>query len=331
MRCGRGTLGRTHPRGTKWDPQTLPLTPGSDVSGTVDALGPEVTAFNVGDQVYGLTNEHFTGGYAEYALASQSTVTKKRNSVGFIDAASVPVVAVTAWQMLFEYAHVISGQSVLIQGAAGSVGAYAVQMARDAGLEIFATAALPDLDYVRGLGARTVIDYHHTRFEDVVPAVDIVLDLVGSDTAVRSIAVLKRGGVLVSPVSAPPAELTLKAGVRAVFFFVDVTTARLNTIAKLLDSNRLVSNVGTVLALADAHLAHEMLSGSPHARGKIVLNVGDQQTGGPSGTGGSRPLLHPVAGSPLLVGMEDVVFCFHSHMAYLPASGCAGFVGRVSG
>ena len=155
-------------------PQTLPLTPGSDISGTVDALGAEVTAFNVGDEVYGLTNAHFTGGYAEYALASSSSVTKKPNSLGFIEAASVPVVAVTAWQMLFEYAHVISGQSVLIQGAAGSVGAYAVQMARYAGLEIFATAALPDLDYVRGLGAQTVIDYRHTRFEDVVPAVDIV-------------------------------------------------------------------------------------------------------------------------------------------------------------
>jgi len=149
-------------------------------------------------------------------------------------------------------------------------------MARNAGLEIFATAALPDLDYVRGLGAQTVIDYRHTRFEDVVPAVDIVLDLVGGDTGVRSIGVLKRGGVLVSPVSAPPAELTRKAGVRPIFFFVDVTTVRLNTIGKLLDSNKLVSKVGTVLALADARVAHEMLAGSPHARGKIVLNVGNR-------------------------------------------------------
>jgi len=98
-------------------PQTLPLTPGSDISGTVDALDAEVTAFNVGDEAYGLTNAHFTGGYAEYALASNSSVTKKPNSLGFIEAASVPVVAVTAWQMLFEYAHVISRQSVLIQGA----------------------------------------------------------------------------------------------------------------------------------------------------------------------------------------------------------------------
>ena len=112
------------------------------------------------------------------------------------------------------------------------------------------------------------------RFERVVPAVDIVLDLVGGDTRVRSIGVLKSGGVLVSVVSSPmPAELARKAGVRTVFFFVDVTTTRLNTIAQLFDSNRLVSKVGTVLALADARLAHQMLAGSAHARGKIVLNV----------------------------------------------------------
>lgn len=255
-------------------PQTLPLILGSDVAGIVDAVDAEVIAFKSGDEVFGLTSEQFTGGYAEYCVASASSVAKKPQSLSFVQASSVPVVAVTAWQMLFEYARAVSGQSVLILGAAGNVGAYAVQMARNAGLEVFATAAPRDLDYVAGLGARTVIDYHHARIEDVVPPVDIVLDLVGGETRVRSIGVLKTGGILVSVVSTPmPEEAVQKAQVRAVFFFVDVTTARLDTITGLIDGNKIVSNVGTVLALADAGLAHEMLAGAPHARGKIVLNV----------------------------------------------------------
>ncbi len=252
--------------------QSLPLIPGSDIAGIVDALGADATAFPVGEAVYGLTNQRFTGGYAEYVVASETTVAKKPPHLTFVQAASIPVVAVTAWQMLFEYARAIPGQKVLIQGAAGNVGAYAVQMARNAGLEIYGTAASDDLDYVRGLGAQTVIDYRHSRFEDIVPAVDIVVDLVGGETRVRSAEVLKRGGVLVS--STPmPEELAQKAGVRAVFFFVDVTRARLDTVSKLFESNDLVSEVGTVLPLEDARLAHEMLAGRPHPRGKIVLKI----------------------------------------------------------
>jgi NADPH:quinone reductase-like Zn-dependent oxidoreductase len=176
--------------------------------------------------------------------------------------------------MLFDYAQAKAGQTVLIHGAAGNVGAYAVQMARNAGLEVFATASAKDLDYVRELGAGTAIDYRETPFEDVVRAVDIVLDTVGGDTCVRSIGVLKPGGILVSVVSSPmPEDIAAKAGVRAVYFIVDVTTDRLNTIAELFDSKKLVPQVGTVLPLADAQVAHQMLAGAPHGRGKIVLNV----------------------------------------------------------
>jgi NADPH:quinone reductase-like Zn-dependent oxidoreductase len=255
-------------------PQTLPLTLGSDVAGTVDAIGPNVSGFSVRDEVYGLTNEHFTGGYAEYALASAASMAPKPRSLSFIEAASAPVVTVTAWQMLFDYAHAAAGQKVLILGAAGNVGAYAVQMARSAGLEVFATASAKDLDYVRELGAGTAIDYRQTRLEEVAPALDIVLDTVGGDTPVRSIAALKPGGILVSSVSSSmPQDTATKAGVRVVFFIVDVTTARLKTVAGLFDSKKLVPQVGTVLPLADAQVAHQMLAGAPHARGKIVLNV----------------------------------------------------------
>jgi NADPH:quinone reductase-like Zn-dependent oxidoreductase len=252
----------------------LPLILGSDLSGVVEATGPGVTKFRAGDEVYGMTNSQFLGAYAQYALASEKMLAQKPRSLSFVEAASAPVVAVTAWQMLFEYAQAKGGQTVLIHGAGGNVGAYAVQMARNAGLEVFATASAKDLDYVRELGAATAIDYRETLFEDVVRAVDIVLDTVGGDTCVRSIGVLKPGGMLVSVVSSPmPQDMAAKAGVRAVYFIVDVTTDRLNTIAELFDRKKLVPQVGTVLPLADARVAHQMLAGAPHRRGKIVLNV----------------------------------------------------------
>ena len=236
--------------------------------------GPGVTKFRAGDEVYGMTNSQFLGAYAQYALASQMMIAQKPRSLSFVEAASAPVVAVTAWQMLFDYAEAKAGQTVLIHGAGGNVGAYAVQMARNAGLEVFATASAKDLDYVRELGAGTAIDYRETPFEDVVRAVDIVLDTVGGDTCVRSIGVLKPGGMLVSVVSSPmPEDMAAQAGVRAVYFIVDVTTDRLHTIAELFDSKKLVPQVGTVLPLADAQVAHQMLAGAPHGRGKIVLHV----------------------------------------------------------
>ena len=255
-------------------PQTLPLIPGSDVAGIVDVLGPGVTGFAVGDQVYGLTNGHFTGGYAEYAAVSTASMARKPRNLSFIEAASVPVVAVTAWQMLFDYARAVAGQKVLVLGAAGNVGAYAVQLARHAGLEVFATASSDDLDYIRALGAGIAIDYRHPRFEDFTQAMDIVIDTVGGDTRLQSLRVLKPGGILVSAVYSPlPTEEAIRARVRAVTFIVNVTTAQLTTITSLFDSGKLAPQVGTVLPLADAQLAHRMLAGAPHPRGKIVLNL----------------------------------------------------------
>src|SRR5690348_10728377 len=193
----------------------LPLTLGADFSGVVETTGAGVTNFKAGDEVYGLTNSQFCGAYAEYAVASAKMIAQKPKSLSFVEAASAPVVAVTAWQMLFDYAQAKAGQTVLIHGAGGNVGAYAVQLARNAELEVFATASSKDLDYVRELGAGTAIDYRKALFEDIVPPLDIVLDTVGGETRVRSIGVLKPGGILVSVVSSPmPNEIAAKAGVR---------------------------------------------------------------------------------------------------------------------
>lgn len=246
-------------------PQTLPLIPGSDIAGVVEATGEEV---------YGLTNPSFAGGYAQYAAASLDSIARKPKSLNFIEAASVPVVAVTAWQMLFDNANLSAGQTVLVHGAAGNVGAYAVQLAHWAGARVIAVAGASDAVYLRSLGADEIIDFRTHRFEEHVSGVDAVIDTVGGDTQTRSFAVIKRGGILVSSVSQPSEELGTQHGVRTAFFIVKVSRPELERIAQLIDDGVLKTGVGTVLSLADARKAHEMLAGTvPHPRGKIVLDV----------------------------------------------------------
>jgi NADPH:quinone reductase-like Zn-dependent oxidoreductase len=253
--------------------QPLPLILGSELSGIVEATGAGVSGFKAGDEVYGATNEQFSGAYAEYALASAGMMAQKPKTLNFIEAASTPIVTVTAWQMLFDYAHATAGQTVLIHGGGGNVGAYAVQLAKQAGLHVVATAASDDLDYVRDLGAERVVDYRTERFEDSLTGVDVVLDTVGGDTQQRSLQVLKPGGILVSVVSPVPEGTQKRYGVRAAYFYVDVTTTRLNKITELFESGKLTTDVGTVLPLEEARKAHEMLGGAPHRRGKIVLSI----------------------------------------------------------
>jgi NADPH:quinone reductase-like Zn-dependent oxidoreductase len=168
--------------------------------------------------------------------------------------------------MLFDYGQVSAGQPVLIHGAAGNVGGYAVQLASQAGLHVVATAAAGDRDYVRSLGAETVMEYRTEKFEDSLTGVDVVLDTVGGDTQQRSLRVLKPSGILVSVVSPVPEAAQKRYGVRAAYFYVDVTTARLNKITERFDSGRLVAHVGTVLPLEDVRIAYEMLGGAPHKR-----------------------------------------------------------------
>jgi NADPH:quinone reductase-like Zn-dependent oxidoreductase len=255
-------------------PQPLPLTLGSDLAGEVLEVGSGPVNLFVGDEVFGVTNTQFLGAYAEYAVASASMLAGRPHSISSIQAAAVPVVAVTAWQALLEYARLQSGQTVLIHGAAGSVGSYAVQLAHRAGARVIATAGSGDIDYVRGLGADQVIDYRRERFELKVGQVDAVLDLVGGETQARSFDVLREGGRLISTVSQPDQRLAKDRKVGAEFFVVAVTTDRLKQIAELIDRGKLKTEVGTVLALADARKAHLMLEGQiPRARGKIVLRV----------------------------------------------------------
>jgi len=249
-----------------------PLILGSDLSGVVEAVGSGVSGFNHGDDVYGLTNPQFCGAYAEYALAKSGMIARKPARLSHVEAASVPVVAVTAWQMLFDYARLQDGQTALVLGAAGNVGAYAVQLAVQSGIHVIATAGSDDLEFVRKLGAEIVVDYRSDKLDYAAWSVDTVLDLVGGTTSEQAAQALKSGGILVSVVSPNPPKP--RPDIRSVFFYVDVTTARLNTISELFEAEKLATQVGTVLPLEQARIAHEMLAGAPHARGKIVLRVG---------------------------------------------------------
>ena len=255
---------------SKVSPQP-PLTLGSDFSGVVDKIGPGVTDFAAADEVYGVTNPQFCGAQAEFAVATAGMVAHKPQSLNYVEAASAPVVAVTAWQMLFQYAQAMRGQTVIVIGAAGNVGAYAVQMAVDAGIDVVAIAHLDDEGLLGSLGVKSIIDSSKPAFEKDLPRVDAILDTVGGSTFQRCVAVLKPGGKLVTSVSAQ----SLPAG--AIFFYAEATTARLQTIAALFDAGKITSRVGSVLPLSEARQAQAMLAGAPHKPGKIVLRVGYAQ------------------------------------------------------
>jgi NADPH:quinone reductase-like Zn-dependent oxidoreductase len=255
-------------------PQPLPLTLGSDLSGSVDAVGLGVTTFAVGDAVFGVTNPRFTGAYAEFAIASANMIARRPERLSDVDAAAVPVVAVTAWQALFDEAHLSRGQRILIHGAAGNVGSYAVQLAHRAGLHVVATAGSDDLAHVRKLGADVVVDFRTGRFEEKERDFDAVIDLVGGDVQERSFRIIKPEGVLVSAVSKPDQALARRHAVRAHFFLVGVTTERLERIATMISKGELRTMPVTTMPLASVHHVHEILDGSrPRPKGKIVLQI----------------------------------------------------------
>ncbi|MBZ9759163.1 NADP-dependent oxidoreductase [Mesorhizobium sp. ESP6-5] len=256
-------------------PQPLPLVLGSDFSGEIVATGSGVSELFVGDQVYGVTNPRFIGAYAEYALASAAMVSNKPASLTHVEAASVPVVSVTAWQALFDRAQLKAGQTVVIHGAAGSVGSYAVQLARYAGVQTIVTVGPEDISFARELGANTVVDYRTQRFEEQVRDADAVIDLVGGETQGRSFQVLRRGGKLISAVSKPDQQLAEHYDVEATFILVNVTSQNLAEITRLVDDGKLRTKVGAVLPLTEAREAHLMLERvRPQPKGKIVLAVG---------------------------------------------------------
>lgn len=250
-------------------PSTFPYVPGADLAGVVEKVGPGVTAFQPGQEVFGRSS---AGSYTEYALAPVNMLALKPKTLSFDEAATVPVGATTAWQGLFDHGNLQPGQRLLTLGGAGGVGLFAVQFARWKGAHVISTASTRNVDFVRSLGAETVIDYTKTRVENVVHDVDLVFDAVGGAALASVWPTLKRGGTLVSIAGQPDEAKASELGVRAVRFSSQVSTELLNTFARLIDGGQVKVEIGTTFPLSEARKAQE-LSQSGHGRGRIVLHI----------------------------------------------------------
>jgi NADPH:quinone reductase-like Zn-dependent oxidoreductase len=254
-----------------WSPG-LPKILGFDVAGVVAALGSGVERLKVGDEVYGLLSLQRDGACAQYAVAAETSLALKPKQLDFNQAAAVPLAALTAYQALFDQAGLEAGQTVLVHAAAGGVGHFAVQLAKQRGAKVIATASARNHEFLRSMGADQVIDYQTQRFEEHARGVDVVLDSIGGDTQERSLQVLKPGGFLVSIVGAPSKAALEKKGLRGAGMLVSPNVKQLEELARLLDEGHLAPEISTVLPLSETRRAHE-LSETGHTRGKIVIEV----------------------------------------------------------
>jgi len=266
----------------------LPWIPGHEFSGVVEQIGGDVAAWAPGDAVFGANG--IGGAYAEYLAVEPALIARKPSNLSFEEAASVPVAAQTAWQGLFTHAHLEKGQTILIHGGAGAVGAYAVQLASHAGATVIATASGNDEAYLNSIGASRAINYRESQFETVLQEkVDLVFDVIGGDTQKRSFLVLKEGGHLVSAIQPPSQEEAARHRVSGTMMRLAPSGEVLGRIARLLEEGTIRPDVATVYALQDAAQAwkdiaanlpgvHGMSPAGPgearrRSHGKIVLRV----------------------------------------------------------
>jgi NADPH:quinone reductase-like Zn-dependent oxidoreductase len=245
---------------------------GHELSGVVAVTGPDVHGFQAGEEVFGLNDWFTNGAQAEYCVVDESGLAQKPKSLTHTEAAVVPISAMTAWQGLFEKGNLQRGQRVLIHGAAGSVGMFAVQLARWRGARVIATASASNLDFVRALGADQIIDYRKTRFEDVICDVEVVFDPVGGETLERSWKVLKPQGKVVTV--ATSSGQSNDPRVRDAFMMVRADSSQLAHIAGLLDAGELRVFLEQTFDLPYAREAYAH-AGQGGRRGKVALRVTD--------------------------------------------------------
>ena len=248
----------------------FPIILGCEISGTVEETGANIKKFKTGNEVFGFIAERRA--YAEYVIAKEIELSKIPKNFDFENAAAIPVGALTAWQAIFDKAGLQSRQKILIHAASGGVGSMAVQLAKEKGAYVIATASGKNEDFVKDLGADEFINYKTTKFEDIVKDVDVVFDTVGGDTQERSFQVLKKGGFLVTIVNPPSPESAEKYGVQAEMIHLVPNAEELAEITKLASDGKLKTNVEEVLPFSEIKKAHE-LSETGHARGKIVLEI----------------------------------------------------------
>jgi NADPH:quinone reductase-like Zn-dependent oxidoreductase len=251
----------------------LPLIPGYDVTGVVETTGAKVTKFKKGDAVYGYAL--FGGGWAEYAVLAENEAALKPKSATFIEAAAVPMGALTAWQALIDTAKLSAGQTVLIHGGSGGVGSFAVQIAKAKGARVIATASTANQDLLKQLGADLAIDYTKTKFEEVAKEVDVVFDAVGRDTLARSYPIVKKDGIITTIVARPDQTQLEKYGIRGASVWSHPDGNELTEITKLIEAGKIKPIVGQVLPLTDAVKASQQAE-THHTRGKLVLKIADE-------------------------------------------------------
>ena len=265
-----------------------PFVLGWDVSGTVVAVGPGVTLYKPGDDVFGLLpfpQRH--GAYAEYAVGPTRVFVRKPDRLDHVQAAAIPMVGLTAWQALVDTAGVGEGSRVLINGAAGGIGHLAVQIAKARGAHVTALASGADLDFVRSLGADEAIDYNGTDFTEAVHDQDVVLDVVGGDYPARALDVLRPGGILVStqpPTLAPLAETAAERGIRLAGVIVEADQMGMLALADLAATGRLVPTIAATFPLEEAAAASAM-GDLAATGGRFPLEQGGAAESGKHGPG----------------------------------------------
>ncbi|MFT4926822.1 MAG: NADPH:quinone reductase-like Zn-dependent oxidoreductase [Phenylobacterium sp.] len=250
----------------------MPFIPGWDVAGIVEQVGSQVRQFTIGDAVYSRPNIMKNGSYAEYIAVDAIEVASKPATLSFMEAASVPLAGITAWESLFTAADLQAGQTVLIHAGSGGVGSLAIQLAKHKGAKVITTTSAKNHDFVASLGADEVIDYTSVDFKTVVKAVDVVFDTVGGQVLQDSFAVIKPGGMLVSIVETPDGQKAAQNDIRTEFVMIQPNATILQQLADLIDSGHVRPIVGAEFGLADIAKAHE-LSQSGRAKGKIVIHV----------------------------------------------------------
>src|SRR5438874_2400251 len=253
----------------------FPMILGGDIAGIIEKNGSKITKFKTGDPVFAYVSLDNNGGYAQYALTTEHETAPKPKSLTYVQAAAVPIVALTAWQALVDTAKLSAGQTVLIHGGSGGVGSFAIQIAKSRGAKVIATASTANQDLLKELGADVAIDYTKQKFEDVAKDVDVVLDSVGKDTLARSYGVVKKGGFIATLVAEPDQAELDKHGIRGAPISVKPNSDELMEIMKLIEEKKIKPVVSQVLPLTEAVKAQEQAA-THHTRGKIVLKVADE-------------------------------------------------------
>jgi NADPH:quinone reductase-like Zn-dependent oxidoreductase len=252
----------------------FPLILGWDVSGVIEKAGTRVTGFKKGDEVYGRPDLSRNGTYAEYVAVRAGEIALKPKTIGHAIAAAVPLAGLTAWQGIFDHGKLQPGQKILIHGASGGVGTFAVQLAKWKGAYVIGTASAKNIAFLKELGADEVIDYQEVHFEEKLKDLDLVFDLIGGEVQTNSLRVLKPGGILVSTVGIKDMAAVKAKGLQGAQYMAQSIPEQLRQLAQLIDADKIKPVIAMTLPLKDAAKAHR-ISEQGHTRGKIVLQVMD--------------------------------------------------------